>query len=257
MKTGLEILSITILFALNTYAQAVLKILPQVQSVGIDSISSINLYIENVYDLHAYSIKISYNPELVKYESIQKGDFLSDQQTFFYPLVDTLLGTLQIDEAILGTDSENGSGSLAVIFLKGKNNGEVPLKITDHDFRDSSNASIQVDVIDGSIVVDNISTSKESAYAASTEDLLTNYPNPFNSSTILKFISTRNEEAELRIYSLTGRTVYAKLFRTTSGENFLRWNGVDNGGITLSSGFYIVNIITTEKNYYKKIILLK
>ena len=257
MKTGLKILSITILFSLNTYAQAVLKILPQTQAVGIDSVSSINLYIENITDLHAYSVKISYDPELVKYESIQKGDFLSDQQTFFYPLVDTLLGTLQIDEAILGTDSKDGSGSLAEIFLKGKNNGEARLNITNQDFRNSSNASIQVDVIDGSIVVDNISSSKESVYTESTEDLLTNYPNPFNSTTILKFISTRNEDAELRIYSITGKTVYTKLFRTTRGENFLRWNGVDNEGITLSSGFYIVNIITTEKNYYKKIILLK
>jgi hypothetical protein len=69
--------------------------------------------------------------------------------------------------------------------------------------------------------------------------LLPNYPNPFNSSTALRFIMPAAAEITLDIYDIQGRKVRS-LFagRLASGEHQISWDGRDEGGYAVASGLY-------------------
>ena len=57
---------------------------------------------------------------------------------------------------------------------------------------------------------------------------------------------------------LNGKIVYTdELKNISSGENFIKWNGMTNDGLKLSSAVYIVSIANRTKVYNQKILFLK
>ena len=48
-----------------------------------------------------------------------------------------------------------------------------------------------------------------------------------------------------------------ELKNISSGENFIKWNGMTNDGLKLSSAVYIVSIANRTKVYNQKILFLK
>jgi len=84
---------------------------------------------------------------------------------------------------------------------------------------------------------------------------LSNYPNPFNNSTILEFTSNESGEADLKIYNILGQIVYStNLGKIIAGKHSYRWNGINQSGRVLSSGVYIALI--KFRNYYNEKYLL-
>lgn len=87
------------------------------------------------------------------------------------------------------------------------------------------------------------SVKEESNSSYSNCITLKNYPNPFNSSTILEINVNESVEAELIIYNLLGQLVYRKTIGwIIPGKYSYYWNGIDQTGHTLSSGMYIALI---------------
>jgi hypothetical protein len=78
----------------------------------------------------------------------------------------------------------------------------------------------------------------------SKRDLLSSFPNPFNSATILEFSIPRTESAELIIYNVLGREVDRVLDGEilTPGVHHLRWSGESREGQVLSSGVYFARL---------------
>ncbi len=70
-------------------------------------------------------------------------------------------------------------------------------------------------------------------------DLLTNYPNPFNSSTRLRFSVDRHQSIRLDVYNLMGQYVNT-LFKQKvhAGHYFCLWNGRDSQGRKVPAGVY-------------------
>lgn len=82
-----------------------------------------------------------------------------------------------------------------------------------------------------------------------------NYPNPFNGTTIIKYYTENESNGKIKIYDLTGRLVHSDLLNSKSGENFYTWNSSTNAGLT--SGIYFYTILTENNAVFNKMVLLK
>ena len=73
---------------------------------------------------------------------------------------------------------------------------------------------------------------------------LKTYPNPFNNSIRISFLSDDNRQKEIRIYDMMGLKVRSLYFRNIiKGENYIFWDGKNNLGNTSTSGIYFINLI--------------
>jgi len=83
--------------------------------------------------------------------------------------------------------------------------------------------------------------------------LLNNYPNPFNSSTVIEFYLSNNQNISLSIHDIDGRII-SELVKENynSGFHTISWNPTK-----LSSGLYFVSINTKSQSRTKKLLLIK
>ncbi|HEX3072741.1 MAG TPA: T9SS type A sorting domain-containing protein, partial [Ignavibacteriales bacterium] len=85
-----------------------------------------------------------------------------------------------------------------------------------------------------------------------------NYPNPFNSYTRIIFYSIAEDYAELYISDILGRRVRT-LYKDKAiiGENKTVWDGKSDNGYLCSSGIYYYTLKIADKEYSKKMVLVK
>ena len=75
---------------------------------------------------------------------------------------------------------------------------------------------------------------------------LSNYPNPFNGSTIVEFTLPQSGEFNITIYDIMGRPVKVLAEKyAQAGTYWLHWDGDDANGSMVSSGIYTC-VITSE-----------
>jgi hypothetical protein len=88
--------------------------------------------------------------------------------------------------------------------------------------------------------------------------LLPNYPNPFNSSTVIRFEITDRSNIAIDVIDLLGREV-AVLTNTQyeAGVHVIRWDGSNKDGKTLSSGQYYIRAISGSESRTMPVTLLK
>ncbi len=88
--------------------------------------------------------------------------------------------------------------------------------------------------------------------------LLAPYPNPFNPHVTIPFELTEPQRVELSIYNLTGRKVTTLADRWyPAGAHRVVWDGRDEVGLRLPSGFYFVRLKAGEVRETGKIVLLR
>jgi hypothetical protein len=85
-----------------------------------------------------------------------------------------------------------------------------------------------------------------------------NFPNPFNSETVIRFELPENGEVELAVYNLAGQRVAALIQgQREAGSYTLRWDGRDERGRELASGVYLYRLWTGENVETRKLLLLR
>ena len=87
-----------------------------------------------------------------------------------------------------------------------------------------------------------------------------NYPNPFNSSTTLRFGLAGPKDVMVMITDSQGRLVWHRSLsaaETHGGTNTLEWRGANDNGAAVSNGVYIMKVSAGTKTISKKIALLK
>ncbi len=85
-----------------------------------------------------------------------------------------------------------------------------------------------------------------------------NYPNPFNSNTIITASGDFSESTPLEIFDLLGRKV--RTLRTFGGDKkyiSYRWDGLDDNGLACSNGIYLYFIETRSSALSGKMTLVK
>jgi len=112
----------------------------------------------------------------------------------------------------------------------------------------------------GGIVGDIEEQETKQLIAASSFELIGNYPNPFNPSTTIKIMVNADihEDAEIHIYNTLGqliRTIYLQI--NGKGVYEVRWDGRDQRGNIVSSGVYLYSLNLGNTVLVKKMILSK
>ena len=95
----------------------------------------------------------------------------------------------------------------------------------------------------------------------STVVLRQNFPNPFNSSTIISFIipnGLTNSHAELAVYDVQGRFVKRLLSQKLPGGNYAtRWDGTMENGLVAASGVYFYHLTVGSQRQIGKMSFVK
>ena len=86
---------------------------------------------------------------------------------------------------------------------------------------------------------------------------LRTYPNPFNSTVSLEFVTPQYGEAEVEIFDLLGQLVYEVELDANTGFNRISWSGVDYAGQPVASGLYLVRLSQNSFVRTAKISLLR
>ncbi len=72
---------------------------------------------------------------------------------------------------------------------------------------------------------------------------LVHYPNPFNPSTVIRYMIPEASEATLCIYDVNGKHVRTLVDKALEPASYaVEWNGTNDGGDQLPSGIYILSL---------------
>ena len=89
-------------------------------------------------------------------------------------------------------------------------------------------------------------------------DLNQNFPNPFNSSTVIRFELPQRGDVELVVYNLAGQRVATLLAgEREAGVYTLHWDGKDAGEKELASGVYLYRLRAGAQVETRKLLLLR
>ena len=107
-------------------------------------------------------------------------------------------------------------------------------------------------------------TSIENEVIPNTNFILSNYPNPFNPETTIKFTTEHTENTEIVIYNIKGQKVKTLECinrvnaKTTRSFYSISWDGTDYNNQPVSSGIYFYKLeVNNRKIATKKCLLLK
>ena len=88
--------------------------------------------------------------------------------------------------------------------------------------------------------------------------LKTNYPNPFNPTTVIPFEIPAESYVKANIYNILGQEVVVLLEGVQKpGYQNLIWDGTNQFGQQVSSGIYFVRVEYNKKLFINKMMLLK
>ena len=180
---------------------------------------------------------------------------IPDEQANVSIVYDTTAGTVagvRIDQAIPGN-----SGSRVVFFGFGIEgiNGLVPALSTR-------------DEVLGNVLnwLNDIATSVESRLESSNIieqfALLPNYPNPFNSETVIRYkipSHVTTTQVKLRIFNILGREVGTLVDEESvkPGEYRVRWHGLDDSGVPVATGVYLYKMEANNFQEVRKLLFIK
>lgn len=88
--------------------------------------------------------------------------------------------------------------------------------------------------------------------------LSSNYPNPFNGETFIRFRLPISMEIRLEVFDLSGRLIrILAQGRIAAGFHLVRWNGLDRADRQAASGVYFYRLKSQNFQQVKKMILLR
>lgn len=91
-----------------------------------------------------------------------------------------------------------------------------------------------------------------------TDFVLSAYPNPFNPSTTIQYQIPQRSDVKIKIYDLLGRNIWQKYEGDQEADTYeIRWDGINQSGIKLSSGIYLLQVKAGDQNKIHKLMLLK
>ena len=98
-----------------------------------------------------------------------------------------------------------------------------------------------------------------SSVTSDNSELFQNYPNPFNPITTISYSIPIESDVEISIYNLKGQKIKTFINENLKSGNYsLVWNGKNDKGKPVSSGFYFYKLVVNGKTKaIKKCVMLK
>ncbi|NBC17566.1 MAG: DUF11 domain-containing protein, partial [Bacteroidetes bacterium] len=153
------LLFLSVLLGLTLSAQAqstTLRVQPTETTIADTGQSfTVSVLIEEFAELHAYSIELTYDPDVLTHTAITKGDVFQEYGDLFLTSgSDASAGKVLADHAILGTESVSGEESVAFrVTFETVAEGTSALAFGTTRLRDGANDSIAHGGEDGTVEV--------------------------------------------------------------------------------------------------------
>ncbi len=172
-------------------------------------------------------------------------------------LVNDLLYAVTADGGIVILEPFDGEEMVEVAYHWGQN------AVRDiHVFDDGSSENAWIYAAEGGQLViyggpGMTGITGPSAVELPQELSLSNYPNPFNNSTVIQFVLPSGGNLRLTVFDVLGREV-GRLYNSclNAGKHQLQWNGMDTDGRALPSGMYFLQMETPQETTVRRMILL-
>lgn len=104
----------------------------------------------------------------------------------------------------------------------------------------------------------NIYDEKYSFQILERNNLIHNYPNPFNSITSIIYQLHKDSYAVLKIYNIHGQLVKTLIEgKQREGSYKIQWNGIDENGNSVAEGLYIYHLTADGLSQSNKMILIR
>ena len=85
-----------------------------------------------------------------------------------------------------------------------------------------------------------------------------NYPNPFNPSTSIRYELTKSSSVVLQVFDVLGREVRVLVNEVKpAGLHEVKWDGLNEAGLPVSSGLYLYRIENQNQVVMKKMVLMR
>ena len=180
-----------------------------------------------VHGVQSHTDNVTYDSGVVD-ESVQFSIYpqvSDDDEPPHIPVLDFLMGDYTFDIAVYDADNPDET--------------RYEFELNVHDLADES-------VIIKPVVMPE------------SHKLLSNYPNPFNPSTTVRFVVEQAGPVNITVYDILGRTV-AELVNTTmnTGAYSTHWNAKSSAGVPLPSGSYWVMLNTPSQQVMHRIVLIR
>lgn len=85
--------------------------------------------------------------------------------------------------------------------------------------------------------------------------IIKNYPNPFADKTTIELFAQKREHITVEVFDLLGTKLRTLLNRNVQGNYSLTWDGRNDRGIKLNTGFYLISLQTESKTSIIKVLL--
>jgi hypothetical protein len=138
--------------------------------------------------------------------------------------------------------------SLYILYINDKDAGGAPRP----EGVDTENPVMYL-AVHKSTVLEIVGVDEDQGIQPTTFALRQNFPNPFNASTNIDFITRSNGEVELAVYNLAGEKIAVLVNETMpAGQHSITWDGGN-----LATGIYYYKLSTPEGTVTKRALLLK
>lgn len=233
-----------------------IQLSPGTAQSPVDSLIGISVAADQLAGVHGYSVTVSYDPARLRCVRAVKRTFLSGQ-TLFFATIDSIAGTVRIDEAILGTGVQSGSGTMALIEFRGRQPGATSLSFTGADVRDAANQSITVTSAGSILTITGTSDVRGGQDIPSRFELGQNYPNPCNPSTVIPYTVPVSGHVSVDILSITGEHVGTLVDGVqAAGYHAVQWDP-SRATRMVSSGTYLCVMRAGDFRAMTKILVIK
>ena len=89
-------------------------------------------------------------------------------------------------------------------------------------------------------------------------ELLSNFPNPFNPETTIRFNLAKDSDVSIDIFNIRGQKVRLLVSGYwCQGEYSVVWDGRDDNGVSLGSGVYFYHLRAGDFSETRRMLLLK
>ncbi len=215
---------------------------------------AVDVSLANVAALMGYGFALNYETDKFEFVSVTPADEdllkSTGGETLFHHIVSD--GQITVANGLFnGTAVSGGGDAVRFVFrVLREFEDNARFEIADGLVFDPSQLSNPA-VVAG--VLELQSTPREFA-------LHQNFPNPFNPDTTIKYDLAESADVTLQIYNVLGqviRTLVASEAQN-AGRYQIRWNGMDDRGVPVSSGIYFYQISADGKfSDVRKLMLLK
>ena len=156
-----------------------------------------------------------------------------------------------------GPDDEFGNMSQNPLFCDGTD-GDFGIADISPCAPDNNTCSALIGAFDVACIMTDQDTEQGQDIMPGQFELMQNWPNPFNPSTIIEYSLPTASAVRVEVYNMLGQRIVTLVdAEQSAGKYTIRWDGVDSNGKGVASGIYLYRIAANGFVSSKKMMLLK